>query len=163
MTNTPANTPTSVGWDPFVTSLGSFKILTAQVWANSCLTVRLRRDTELHVHARLLTRFVPAARGDHRGCRYVVGMGLKWPLTIRGQWDGKGANVWMTRGDHSDDLRRPVCDFGDMIPHTLISGAQTTLTYPFPQCSGALCGNLKISNDPKNLCSYFFHRKKHAS
>jgi hypothetical protein len=31
-------------------------------------------------------------------------------------------------GDHSDDFRRALCNFGDMTPHTLIDGAQTTLT-----------------------------------
>ena len=38
--------------------------------------------------------------------------------------------VWVTRRDHLDvgRLTKSLCDFGDMTPHTLVGGAQTTLT-----------------------------------
>ena len=35
--------------------------------------------------------------------------------------------VWVTRGPFGR-LTKSLCDFGDMTPHTLVGGAQTTLT-----------------------------------
>jgi hypothetical protein len=61
-----------------------------------------------------------ASRGRHKTCsasRVEVG----WRL------DHLYYDVWMTRGPFRQ-LPKSLCDFGDVTPHMLVGGAQTTLT-----------------------------------